>query len=113
MAEVDVFDIEIHHNETLNGQKNNSDSDDELLEIEEVKFNDIRPLIELGLIHRECTYTYIPPFSQRCRLQFILNFSHVTFYFIRYARSINLIFHSHNSPLGDFSDNYQLSLSIN
>lgn len=39
MAEVDVFDIELHHNEISNGQKNNSDSDDELLEIEEVKFN--------------------------------------------------------------------------
>lgn len=37
MAEVDVFDIELHHNDTPNvGPKNNSDSDDELLEIEEV-----------------------------------------------------------------------------
>lgn len=38
MAEVDVFDIELQNNETSNpGQKNNSDSDEELLEIEEVK----------------------------------------------------------------------------
>ncbi|VVC34636.1 Protein kinase, ATP binding site,AGC-kinase, C-terminal,Protein kinase domain,Serine/threonine-protein [Cinara cedri] len=36
MAEVDVFDIEIQHGESSKrGQKNNSDSDDELLEIEE------------------------------------------------------------------------------
>lgn len=32
MAEADVFDIELQHN----GQKNNSDSDEEPLEIEEV-----------------------------------------------------------------------------
>lgn len=37
MAEVDVFDIELQNNDKPNkGQKNNSDSDDELLEIEEV-----------------------------------------------------------------------------
>lgn len=38
MAEVDVFDIELQNSDTPNnkGQKNNSDSDDELLEIEEV-----------------------------------------------------------------------------
>lgn len=37
MAEVDVFDIELQNNETSNRQKNNSDSDEEPLEIEEVK----------------------------------------------------------------------------
>lgn len=38
MAEVDVFDIEIQHGDSAkHGHKNNSDSDDELLEIEEVK----------------------------------------------------------------------------
>lgn len=40
MAEVDVFDIELQNNETPDkGPKNNSDSDDELLEIEEVIIN--------------------------------------------------------------------------
>lgn len=34
-----MFDIELHHNEpSNNGPKNNSDSDDELLEIEEVNY---------------------------------------------------------------------------
>lgn len=38
MAEADVFDIEIQNNDAANGgQKNNSDSDDEPLEIGEVK----------------------------------------------------------------------------
>jgi len=42
MAEVVVFDLELQNNEAnpVNGQKNNSDSDDEVLEIEEVRRND-------------------------------------------------------------------------
>jgi len=41
MAEVVVFDLELQNNEAhpVNGPKNNSDSDDELLEIEEVRHN--------------------------------------------------------------------------
>jgi len=41
MADVVVFDLELQNNEAqpVNGPKNNSDSDDELLEIEEVRHN--------------------------------------------------------------------------
>lgn len=46
MAEVVVFDLELQNNEAhpVNGPKNNSDSDDELLEIEEVRHNNCRYL---------------------------------------------------------------------
>jgi hypothetical protein len=40
MAEAVVFDLELQNNEAqpANGPKNNSDSDDEVLEIEEVRY---------------------------------------------------------------------------
>lgn len=47
MAEVVVFDLELQNNEAhpVNGPKNNSDSDDELLEIEEVRHNNCRYIV--------------------------------------------------------------------
>lgn len=41
MADAVVFDLELQINEaqSANGPKNNSDSDDEVLEIEEVRYN--------------------------------------------------------------------------
>jgi len=47
MADVVVFDLELQNNEAhpVNGPKNNSDSDDELLEIEEVRYNSKRYVV--------------------------------------------------------------------